>query len=1128
MSCGDAIACDTSSGAHGAPYGIWRLWLLCCLLFLFSPVWANEPVFQEVRLGVLSFRSLEHTAAQWKPLADYLSQRIPGYRFHVVPLYYPDLDQAVARHELDFVLTNPEHYVLLRSYHGLAAQATLMPMAGDFPVSQFGGVILVRADRSDLNTFADLKGKRLASPSEQSLGGYLMQRWALRQAGVDITSDLRDLQFTGMPHDKVVFAVLTGHADAGFVRTGVIEALVKEGKLKPGQVRVLKQAETPEFPQLLSTDLYPEWPFSATSAVPGWFTKQVVHALFELEPNSEVARTGKFFGFTSAGDYSQVETIMVKLRVHPDYQFTFTMFIERYSHWMMAALAALLVAALALVAMRRINRRLRDALAEAERLALRDALLESLGEGVIGIDKAGNITFINATALANLGFTREEALGCDMHRLTHHHHPDGRAYPHEECPIFTTLHSGQPYSGEQWYFRKNGEGFPVSLNARPIVGAEGQIQGVVTAFQDITQEKHTLDELARYRHHLEDLVARRTAELANAMTVAEAANQAKSAFLANMSHEIRTPMNAIVGLTYLLRRDVRDAGQQSRLTKVAAAAKHLLGIINDILDFSKIEAGKLTLESTDFSLEQALAGVSNLVEDRLREKGLVLRREIDPALSGMLRGDPTRLSQVLLNYLSNAVKFTEQGQITLRARVLEEDDAGLLLRFEVEDTGIGIPGERLTRLFQSFEQADSSTTRKYGGTGLGLAISRRLAQLMGGQAGAESRPGQGSTFWFTARMRRSNAPTGTLDSPPALPAPAGNLLATLRGRRVLLVEDNLVNQEVALDLLQEVGIRADLAGDGREAVEKARRHDYELILMDVQMPVMDGLAATAAIRRLPRHVATPILAMTASVFVEEQKQCREVGMNDLVPKPVDPEALFAALARWLPARQDASHSTPMSGEHPVDEALRAALADIDGLEVDAGLRSLRGKLPSYARLLRKFVLAHRDDMRLLRVQFEAGDQVSALRIAHSIKGAAGALGATRVQKLAAELEAALRDADPHGTSLADFADRIANLDQALVALALAVLAVLPEAASQTGAAGGTPDDSRAAQAHLEELLAADDMQSVAALRETLPLLTQALPGETLARLRQQVEDYDFHAALETLRAAAASSSPDIA
>ncbi len=1091
---------------------------LLLLFMAFSTARAMEPVLQDVRLGVLSFRSIEHTAAQWGPLADYLGQRIPGYRFRIVPLYYPDLDQAVARHELDMVLTNPEHYVLLRSRYGLTAQATLMPMAGDFPVSQFGGVIVVRADRPDLKTLLDLKGKRLASPSEQSLGGYLMQRWALLQAGVDITSDLRDLQFTGMPHDKVVFEVLSGHVDAGFVRTGVIEALIKEGKLKPGQVRVLKQAETPEFPQLISTDLYPEWPFSATSGVPGWFTKQVVHALFELEPSSEAARTGKFFGFAPAGDYSRIETIMVKLRVHPDHQFTFAMLLDRYSHWLMVILTTLLVAALALITMRRVNRRLRAALAEAERLALRDALLESLGEGVIGADKVGNITFINATALANLGFTREEALGCDMHGLTHHHHPDGRDYAREACPIFITLQSGRPYSGEQWYFRKNGEGFPVRVNARPIVDADGRIRGVVTAFQDITEEKHNLDELARYRHHLEDQVAQRTAELASAMTAAETANQAKSAFLANMSHEIRTPMNAIVGLTYLLRRDVRDAGQQARLAKVTEAAKHLLGIINDILDFSKIEAGKLTLENADFSLDQVLNGVSNLMEDKIREKGLFLSREVEATLSGVLRGDSTRLSQVLLNYLSNAVKFTDRGQITLRARLLEEGDSGLLLRFEVEDSGIGIPADRLPLLFKSFEQADSSTTRKYGGTGLGLAISRRLAQLMGGQAGAESRVGQGSTFWFTARVQRSNTTASTLDGQPSLPTPPGSLLAKLRGRHVLLVEDNPINQEVALDLLREVGIRADLAGDGREAVEKARNHDYELVLMDVQMPVMDGLAATAAIRRLSNYSATPILAMTASVFAEEQSQCLESGMNDLVPKPVDPDVLFATLAKWLPERR--SLQLPVLKEEKRtedDPALRGKLASIDGLDLGAGLRGLRGKLPIYTRLLRRFVVAHSGDMNLLRRQFEAGDYAAARRIAHTIKGTSGTLGATRLQELATRLEVALRDADPNATGMADFADPISQLDRALAALAVAVLEVLPEATTAVDRGPDTRTDLGAAVTHLEELFATDDLRAIASLRGIAPQLEQALPAETFARLLKQAEDYDFHAALETLR-----------
>jgi ABC-type phosphate/phosphonate transport system substrate-binding protein len=432
-----------------------RGWFLALLFWFWSALAlsaeAVNPPLQEIKLGVLSFRSLEHTAAQWKPLGEYLTQRVPGYRFQIVPLFYPDLDAAVARHELDLVLTNPEHYVLLRSRHGLAAQATLMPLAGGYPVSQFGGVILARADRADLHSLADVKGARVASPSEQSLGGYLMQRWALLQAGVDITRDIRDLQFTGMPHDKVVHSILASHADVGFVRTGVIESMIKEGKLKPGQVKVLQQKSPPDFPQLISTDLYPEWPFSAASGVPAWFSKQVVKALFDLEPNSEAARIGKYHGFGPAGDYSQIESIMVRLRVHPDHQLTFREVLERYSHWLVAGLAVMLVAVISLLLMRRVNRRLRQALEKAENLALLDTLLESLGEGVIGIDTQARISFVNAAALDCLGFRREDALGKELHALTHHHHQDGRAFARQDCPVFATLQNGQPFVGEEWY-----------------------------------------------------------------------------------------------------------------------------------------------------------------------------------------------------------------------------------------------------------------------------------------------------------------------------------------------------------------------------------------------------------------------------------------------------------------------------------------------------------------------------------------------------------------------------------------------------------------------------------------------------------------------------------------------------
>jgi CheY-like chemotaxis protein len=452
------------------------------------------------------------------------------------------------------------------------------------------------------------------------------------------------------------------------------------------------------------------------------------------------------------------------------------------------------------------------------------------------------------------------------------------------------------------------------------------------------------------------------------------------------------------------------------------------------------------------------------------------------------------------------------------------------VRFEVEDSGIGIPEDRLVRLFQSFEQADSSTTRKYGGTGLGLAISRHLAVLMGGEANASSQLGQGSQFWFTARLVRGATPAGELASKRAAAMETarldGGLLTALSGRRVLLVEDNHINQEVALELLNVVGIRADLAGDGQEAVDKAREHAYELILMDVQMPVMDGLAATAAIRQLPGHATTPILAMTASVFAEERNHCFKAGMNAVLPKPVDPEALYGELARWLPERRKPGverGTADLTTSEADDESARAVLDAIAGLDTAVGLASVRGRMSSYVRLLRIFARNHGADMKLLRAQLAAGDLDAARRNAHSLKGVCGTLGAAGVQTLAGDLETALREADTDKPHSAAFEERIAFLDQHLSALTTVLLAALPEPEAPSSATRDKPAASaavvRAARERLEGLLSSDDLWAVAALRESRTTLASALSAEVLARLSAQVEEYDFHAALETLRGA---------
>ena len=416
-----------------------------------------------------------------------------------------------------------------------------------------------------------------------------------------------------------------------------------------------------------------------------------------------------------------------------------------------------------------------------------------------------------------------------------------------------------------------------------------------------------VDQLHQLNAHLETLVAARTAELVAARDAAEAADRAKTHFLANMSHEIRTPLNGILGMAHLLRRSGLTPTQAHQLDKIEVSGRHLLAVLNDILDFSKIEAGRLELETADFTLDELARDLTAIVADNAAAKGLGL--VIDTAgIPGHLRGDRVHLAQALLNYLGNAIKFTASGSVTLSARLLEETPQGYLLRFDVVDTGIGMTPEQQAQIFQPFTQADNSTTRRFGGTGLGLAITRRIAQLMGGEVGVNCTPGEGCRFWLTARLSQGR-PTRPAPELRARESAELTLRREHRGTRVLAVDDDPVNLDVLLSLLLNLGLVVDIARDGAEALRLAGEKPYALILMDLQMPIMGGLEASRAIRRLPGHASTPIVAITASAFVSEREACLAAGMSDFIAKPLDVDAFFGMLLQWLPPPPDQVCST---------------------------------------------------------------------------------------------------------------------------------------------------------------------------------------------------------------------------
>jgi PAS domain S-box-containing protein len=767
----------------------------------------------------------------------------------------------------------------------------------------------------------------------------------------------------------------------------------------------------------------------------------------------------------------------------------------------------------------RLQRRLAaDARAQAERLAALEAahdefeaVAQTLPMALYKMENGPNgymrFTYVSPRVHEVLGVTAQEIMADPPSRWRHAHPGD---LPGVLASIKATIDAARvegrvPSFSVELRMLRDGQERWVRAASMPIRTRSDEVSVWSGYYEDVTDRHRDLDALLQ------------------AKIQAEQAGQAKADFLANMSHEIRTPLNAILGLSHLLQSSPLEPQAQARVRKLHDSGRHLLAVVNDILDFSKAQSGQLRVEAAPFSLPAVLEQTAEMVVDKAREKQLDFALRIEDGVPAQVQGDALRLGQILLNFANNAVKFTERGSVTLIVRQQHREADRAVLEFAVQDTGIGLSPEQIAQLFQSFAQADASTTRKYGGTGLGLAISKRLAELMGGEVGVDSEPGRGSRFWLRLPLLvlpdlpgdvagEAHAPLAEAGPPAGVPADA-----SLAGARVLLAEDNAINQEVAVALLQEVGCTVDVADDGAQALARLCSARYDLVLMDMQMPVMDGLQAAAAIRRMPGLQELPIIAMTANVMPQDRERCSAAGMNDFVGKPIEPDDLWRTLRTWYRPRAGASldaAAVPAPMAAP-EEDMPPWPQRLDAVDLQRGLARMLGNAVLYRQTLRRFVQTQADSTRVIRTALEDGEMAHAERLVHTVKGLAATVGAHPLALRAEALEHALRARAETPVWLPLLASYAVALD-ALVAQLRPLLQA--EAAAPPAVVAGGPHDA-APLAHLLVLLREDDPQAMAWFERHARVLRDGLGEAAFDEVQAALQAFDLEGARATIERA---------